>query len=251
MDNRKLYIHELEHILKEKFQNLPLSEVGYSASDEANDFIFKNPLAFIFGLIFDQSILSVIAWESPFLLYKRLGHLNVKKIAEIRENDLKNIISQKKALHRYPSVVARYIIASCGVITTQFNANAANLWKTTSISDAKKNILMMSGVGEKKANLAILMLVRNMGVSFKDIHLLPFAMDVHLRKVIERSGMFNIGTKQGMAQTMQIFQEETSVFPALLGTVIWFIGRKYCQKEKPMCNLCPLNDYCKKINING
>ena len=100
MHNRKLYIQELENILKEKFQNLPLSEVGYSVSDEANEFIFKNSLAFILGLIFDQSILSIIAWESPFLLHKRLGHLNVKKIAEMRENDLKNIISQKKALHR-------------------------------------------------------------------------------------------------------------------------------------------------------
>ena len=130
---------------------LSLEEKGYSDSEKANALIFSDPLAFVIGLIFDQSIQSRLAWEAPLVLQERLGHLDAQKIASMNEEDLKLVIAAKKALHRYPGNMARYLIASCSVLVSEFDAQAENLWKgDQTVATTRKNFLKLSGIGEKK-----------------------------------------------------------------------------------------------------
>lgn len=250
-EERSAYLKALITFSKsEEIKRLPLSELGYSKSEEANRFVFENPLAFVLGLIFDQSISSDLAWESPMLLSKRLGHLDVNKISLTGKEELTDIIRTKRSLHRYPSVVAKYIISSCVEIVSQFNGDASNIWLSKDINLAKKNFLQMKGIGEKKANLAILMLARDGKVQFDNIEGLPLALDVHLKRVLKRSGLFDVDTKDGVSDLHACFKQEKSDFPALLGTPIWIIGRKYCHKTVPQCSVCPLDKKCLKYLEN-
>lgn len=240
---RTLYIKALGEI--QATSELSLEEKGYSHSEKANALIFSNPLAFVIGLIFDQSIQSRLAWETPLVLQERLGHLDAQKIASIDVEELKRVIAEKKALHRYPGNMARYLIASCAVLVSEFDAQAENLWKgDRTIATVRKNFLKLSGVGEKKANLAILMLARDFGIHFTDIGILPLALDVHLKRVLSRSGLFNIDTKDGLKDLQDCLQADYPHFPALLGTALWSVGRHFCHESSPQCDACPLNQTC-------
>lgn len=224
---------------------LSLEEKGYSDSEKANALIFSDPLAFVIGLIFDQSIQSRLAWEAPLVLKERLGHLDAQKIASMDEDVLKQLIAEKKALHRYPGNMARYLIASCSVLVSEFDARAEYLWEgDRTVATTRKNFLKLSGVGEKKANLAVLMLARDFGIHFTDIGSLPLALDVHLKRVLSRSGLFNIDTKDGLKDLHDCLQADYPYFPALLGTALWSVGRHFCHESSPQCDTCPLNQTC-------
>lgn len=240
---RTLYIKALEEI--QATSKLSLEEKGYSRSEEANALIFSNPFAFVIGLIFDQSIQSRLAWEAPLVLRERLGHLDVRKIASMDKGALKQVIAEKKALHRYPGNMTRYLIASCAVLVSELDAQAENLWEgDETITTARKNFLKLSGIGEKKANLAILMLARDFGIHFTDIGILPLALDVHLKRVLSRSGLFDIDAKDGLKDLHDCLQANNLQFPALLGTALWSVGRHFCHESSPQCDTCPLNHIC-------
>lgn len=224
---------------------LSLEEKGYSHSERANVLIFSEPLAFVIGLIFDQSIQSRLAWEAPLVLKERLGHLDAQEIASMNEETLKLVIAEKKALHRYPGNMARYLIASCSVLVSEFDARAENLWKRdATVSTARKNFLKLSGIGEKKANLAVLMLARDFGIHFTDIGSLQLALDLHLKRVLSRSGLFDTDTKDGLRDLHVYLQTDYPQFPALLGTALWSVGRHFCHESSPQCDICPLNQTC-------
>ncbi len=238
-----IYIKALGEI--QATSKLSLEEKGYSDSEKANALIFSDPLAFVIGLIFDQSIQSRLAWEAPLILKERLGHLNVQKIASMDTEVLKQVIAEKKALHRYPGNMARYLIASCSVLVSEFDAQAENLWKGDgTVVTTRQNFLKLSGIGEKKVNLAVLMLARDFGMPFIDIGSLPLALDVHLKRVLSRSGLFDINTKDGLKSLHDCLQEDYPHFPALLGTALWSVGRHFCHESSPQCNTCPLNQTC-------
>ncbi|PIP16871.1 MAG: hypothetical protein COX44_03125 [Candidatus Portnoybacteria bacterium CG23_combo_of_CG06-09_8_20_14_all_37_13] len=231
-----------------KTKNLPIWERGFSRSDEANLLIFNNSYAFILGLIFDHGIKSNIAWTSPHKLKQRLGHLNVKRVADMEINQLTSVIAQKKSLHRFPKNTAKHIIESSRIIRDKFRSKADLIWhENKSIISAKKNFLKLCGIGEKKANLAILLLAREFRVKFDDVHLLDVALDSHVQRVLLRSGYFNTSTKEGTAELNSAFREVHPNFPALLGTPLWYVGRHFCTMTQPKCKTCPVSKWCSKL----
>ncbi|MCG2712388.1 MAG: hypothetical protein L6416_08725 [Candidatus Omnitrophica bacterium] len=230
-----------------KMKNLPIWERGFSRSDKANLLISNNAYAFVLGLIFDQSMKSDIAWENPYKLKQRLGHLNIKRIADMKIKQLTCIIAQKKSLHRFPRNIAKYIIKSSLIIKDEFQNKTDLIWrKNKSIISAKKNFLKLCGIGEKKANLAILLLAREFKVKFDDVRFLEIALDSHIKRVLSRSGHFDTLTEDGIAEMNSIFSKMHPNFPALLGTSLWYIGRHLCITTNPRCKICPMSKWCLK-----
>lgn len=227
-------------------RQLPLEELGYSDDYDANQFVFKNDLAFVFGLIFDQGIRSSDAWKSPLLLKSRLEHLDVNRISEMKPENLTLILSQKKALHRYPAVMARNLIQTSNAIVSHFSGNASNLWRDQrSIESVRRRLLLLRGIGSKKVDLGLLMLVRDRGISFDDSKRIRMAFDVHVNRVFLRSGFYsNLNKEEKEVLHMDIC--DICHFPALFGTVVWFIGRHYCHETSPACDRCPLAEKCQK-----
>lgn len=245
---RNDYISQLAKFLEsDVILNLSLEERGYASLKEANDLVFENPLAFVFGLIFDQSMKSSVAWQSPFFLKKRLGHLDMQRIAAMDEDQLRSIIAQKRALHRYPGKIAKHIVSTCKTLASKFSGEALNLWKDQRrFLDVKENFLSLKGIGEKKASLAVLMLARDFHVCFDDLENLPLAIDVHLRRVLNRSGFFDTESREGLQELHENLKDQYHRFPALFGTAAWFIGRHYCHETSPVCDSCPLAPHCLK-----
>lgn len=247
MDERLKYVGILKEILSSPaFSSLSRTELGYSNSEEANDFIFSVPMAFLVGLIFDQGISSVQAWSAPLNLHERLGHLDPVRIANMSSESLTEVIKQGKSLHRYPSTMAENLIASSRTIVESFNATPESIWQSKTYKEAKKNLLKLRGIGEKKANLGLLMLMRDHGVKFSDGSEVPLALDVHLRRVLSRSGLFDISTEEGCQEVLETMKSVCPELPSSLGTAVWYVGKNYCHASTPMCLLCPLSAVCQK-----
>ena len=245
---KKEYLKNLaSFVAKNDFvRQLPPEELGYSDDSIANEFIFDNDLAFVYGLLFDQGMRSVDAWKSPFLLKMRLGNLDIFHISKMTIEDLTRILSQKKALHRYPKVMARNLINASKAIVSDFSGNVSHLWEShRTVEDVHKNFLALCGIGPKKANLALLMLVRDRGVALEGCEQIGIAFDVHVSRVFLRSGFYTILDKEEK-NALQSDMRALHTLPTLLGTAVWYIGRHYCHKSSPACDRCPLAEKCQK-----
>lgn len=233
------------HYKLNEYENI--QNLGYSDSIEANNFIFNNKLAFLFGIIFDNGIPSKIAWKRPFELLQRIENLN--NIKELSEDQLTKIIKEPYCLHRFPKIIAINLKKLVTIIDEKFAGNPENIWESKNIQITKQNLLQIHGIGIKKANLTILMLHRDFHIIFKDILELELAIDVHLERVLNRSGYFHINKMNNNFNI--IFQkydfEDTKLIPAYVGTTLWNIGQIYCKTMQPNCQECPLNKSCKKL----
>ncbi len=248
MKKKLAYVKILKEILEsEEFNKLSLTELGYSSLEEANKLVFSNPMAFFIGLVFDQGISSERAWTVPFYLQNRLGHLEPTLIAKMSVETLTEVLREGKSLHRYPSTMANNLITSCNLLIESFEGKPENIWKSKKYKETKLNFLKMRGIGEKKANLGLLMLMRDHGVIFLDGSNIPLALDSHLRRVLSRSGLFNIKTKEGIKEVIDSMKIISPELPSSLGTAVWYVGKNYCDNTHPLCILCPLSTVCKKI----
>jgi len=77
---------------------------SWGLAREVAELILVDPNAFLIGSIFDYQIPFRKAWEAPFKLKQRLGHLDVAIIANMTFDDLYTVIhggGQGKSLHRF------------------------------------------------------------------------------------------------------------------------------------------------------
>ena len=242
------YLKSLQQFVEDApLSSFSMEDKGYSTDKDANDFVFGNPFAFICGLIFDQSIKSSLAWSAPYELSKRLGHLCPHSIKDMPEDSLTEIIATKPSLHRYPRPMARNLIKSSQLLVDKYEGKVEQLWSEGLASkDVKKNLLTLAGVGEKKANLALTFLYHDFNIAFTDLSGGGLALDVHLNRVLTRSGYFKVKTKDEINDTNKGFSDFFGDNYSTVGSHLWLIGRKFCHEKNPDCFFCPLSEHCNK-----
>jgi len=156
MGNPEKY-RELEPAFDAKGTPIP----PFTNNPEANKLIGKDYNAFLIGLVLDQQIAMQKAFSGPLELKKRLGHLNVKKIAAMPQDEFITIVATKPAIHRFPASMGKRVHDACRVIVDDFGGKAENIWKNE--PDAKaamKQFNTVPGIGKTKQKLAMLLLAR-------------------------------------------------------------------------------------------
>jgi hypothetical protein len=58
----------------------------------ATSFTDSNSNAWLLGVTFDQGVRAEDAWDAPYLLKQRLGHLNMRRIAKTPLSKLRSAI---------------------------------------------------------------------------------------------------------------------------------------------------------------
>lgn len=222
---------------------------GEMLSENEKDFILSNMNAFLIGLISDQSVKAEIAWSLPYKLKERLGHFDIFKIATmISIEQLTMVIKQKPALHRYPGNIAKYIIAACQMIIEKYDGDAKNIWShRETASQIIERLEEFSGIGHKKAALGCLLLVRDLEIDIADKENIDIAYDVHIRRICLRLGMAKEDTIEEITKVGKIIYPE---FPGRLTSTFWAIGRDICRPQNPLCMQCPINQFCRKVDVN-
>ena len=160
MGNLEVY-REIEPTFDAKGVPVP----PFTDNERANKLVGRDPNAFMIGLVLDQQISMTKAFQGPYELRLRLGHLNLKKIAAMPQRDFIEIVSQKPAIHRFPGSMGKRVHDACQLIVDDFGGKAENIWKDQ--PDAKtvmKRLDTVPGIGPTKQKLAMLLLARYYGV---------------------------------------------------------------------------------------
>jgi endonuclease III len=104
-------------------------------------------------------------------------------------------------------------------------------------SDMDK-LLAFKGVGRKTANI-----VRSVGYKMPVI-----AVDVHVHRISNRLGL--VKTKEPEETEFALMKIISEEYRRKINQLFVLHGKSICKSRKPLCNVCPIIDYCNQINVN-
>lgn len=129
------------------------AEGTLTGDPEADAFLREQPNAALLGLLYDQRVRAEYAFTGSLRLYERLGkHLDMRKIAAMDVETLRELFADKPAVHRFTNVMADRTHGVAAIIAEQYAGNAANLWNDGAhFETIQKRILKLPGFGKQKA----------------------------------------------------------------------------------------------------
>lgn len=121
-------------------------------TNEEDKLICDNANAALLGMLYDQRVRAEYAFTGPHRLLERLGHLDMKKIADMDLDDLGEVFAQKPAVHRFTNVMADRTQAIARIVVEEYDGDAANMWNDgADFGTIKKRLLKLPGFGNMKA----------------------------------------------------------------------------------------------------
>ena len=188
----------------------------------------------------------------PALVFKNEFELLVSVILSAQCTDTRVNIVTEKLFRDYstPSAIAQMDLAlleeyikSCGLYKNKAkNIKEASIMLcerfSSQVPSTMEELMQLPGVGRKTANVVL-------SVGFGKP---AFAVDTHVFRVSNRIGLANGKTPD------EVEAQVTSLMPENLWGKAhhWLIyhGRKVCHSQKPNCQECKLQPYCKYYKEN-
>ena len=128
------------------------AEGTFTGDVDADDYLRRSPNALVLGLLYDQRVRAEYAFTGPHRLRDRLGHLDLKKLAALDPETLRDVFAQKPAVHRFTNKMADQTHAVARLLTDTYDANAANLWNDgADFPVIEKRLRQLPGFGVQKA----------------------------------------------------------------------------------------------------
>jgi len=123
----------------------------FTADDEANELIARDPLALMIGFALDQQVPLQKAFSSPLELRKRIGVLEAARIAAMDPAELEQAFREHAALHRFPSAMAQRVQELCSVVVDEYGGRAERVWtEAADAKDLRRRIGALPGFGDMK-----------------------------------------------------------------------------------------------------
>ncbi len=128
---------------------------GVATGDpDADRFLRENPNAILIGILLDQQIRAEMAFSGPYKLNERLGHLDMRKIAEMDSEEFKDVFGRKPAIHRFSNMMADRVQKLARVIADEYEGDASKLWSdTTDKKSVEKRAKALPGFGAGKVKM--------------------------------------------------------------------------------------------------
>lgn len=121
---------------------------------------------------------------------------------------------------------ARQIIELSKVITNELDGK---------VPDTIEDLIKFNGVGRKTANLV---LTKGFGIP-------AICVDVHVHRIFNRLGL--IKTKNPEETEFALREKLPQKYWLDINTILVTHGQNICKPIKPLCDKCPIADYCKKV----
>lgn len=229
------------------------AQVGGAFTDvpDADAMIKSDPNAFLLGVLFTQGIPAERAWAGPYLLSRRLGHLDLRRLA--RERDVvARAVAARPSLHRFKVTVAGWVSDAAERIVECWDGDASNIWPAgASVVEVSERLSAFRGIGRKKAAMAVEILTRHFGVALTGVECGTVAYDVQVRRVFLRSGLVEADTPDAIAAAAA---RACPAAPGSLDLATWLVGRQWCRPKAPRCEECLLGDVCARrvsLDVEG
>jgi uncharacterized HhH-GPD family protein len=140
--------------------------VYLASTDEANALLEQNPFALLVGMQLDQQIPMEKAFTGPAVLQERMGKpFSASAVAELDPEVLTELCSRPPAVHRFPRAAAGRLHTLADRIVTDFDGDAASLWRTSSSGDELvRRLGSLPGFGPQKARIFTALLAKQFAV---------------------------------------------------------------------------------------
>jgi uncharacterized HhH-GPD family protein len=139
--------------------------IVWTSDPAANKLLESDPLALLIGLVLDQQVKMEKAFAGPYELKRRLGHLDVRKIAAMDPDKLNAVFRERPALHRFPGSMAGRVQALCKAIVDDYKSDAASVWTgARDGDDLAARIRKLPGFGDMKVKILVAVLAKKFGV---------------------------------------------------------------------------------------
>ena len=229
------------------------AQVGdsFTGSLEADKLLREDPNAFLLGVLFTQGIPAERAWAGPYLLKQRLGHLDVRRLAEEPESVVE-ALQRPPMLHRFKNNVPAWISSAARRLLEKYRGDASRIWVEGShVLEVTERFSKFDGIGRKKAVMATEILSRHFGVELEGRECGQVAYDVHVRRVFLRSGLVEVDSAEAIEKAARAIAPDA---PGTLDLAAWLIGREMCRPKVPLCDSCRLGEVCPRqtwISVEG
>jgi endonuclease III len=236
--------------------------VGYGFENSHVDRMARrNSFAFIIGVLLDGGgVTADQAWRGMINLGRRLARVGVpftpKAVAAMPLRRLKRLAAEEPCIHRFHALMASYIKGAARHIAKAHRGDADALLEAISAREVFHRLIAIKGIGDKKANMAVRLLVDELGYEYEDIDLMNVPVDVHVIRVCERSGLVERGANRVIIQRAAV-----AFYPEAPWTLdaAWTIGKNWCTATRPHCDgnpdasecdeaatACPLRKVCPR-----
>lgn len=131
----------------------------------ADALLNSNGTALLIGMLLDQQVPMEWAFNGPFVLRSRLGHLDPRRIAAMDADEFLAVCTEKPAIHRFPRAMAARIQGLCAVLAEKWGNKGENMWKD--VDDAGElfaRLRELPGFGEEKAQIFVALLGKRFSV---------------------------------------------------------------------------------------
>ena len=161
----------------------------FTDNEMANEFLISDDWAFLAGVIGDYQMPAERAWAVPYNLSRRLGGWGVELVAEDQDRVLEAFLGPP-ALHRFPTQSARWLVAGAQRVIDQYGGEAGAVWNDQPTArELQARLNEFVGVSQKKAAMAVEILNGQFGVEIRELSGSDIAYDVHVRRVMLRTGL--------------------------------------------------------------
>ena len=130
-----------------------LQREGTATKDlDADQFLRDDANAVLLGLLYDQRVLAETAFTGPLKLKQRLGHFDMRKIADHDPDAFKEVFSESPAVHRFVNKMADGTQTVARILADEYDGDAANVWNDgADIATVEKRVKKLPGFGPMKA----------------------------------------------------------------------------------------------------
>jgi uncharacterized HhH-GPD family protein len=237
----------------EELASAGAAQVGTSFTDvpEADALLKSSANAFLLGVLFTQGIAAERAWAGPWLLSKRLGHLDLGRLAAER-TEVDAAFCRPPALHRFKHTMAGWVSDAAARLLECYGGDASTIWAApATVMQVSERLSGFRGIGRKKAAMTVQILIRHFGLSLVGEADATVAYDVHVRRVFLRAGLVLRDTPDELAAAAK---EACPESPGSLDLAAWLVGRTSCRPQKPRCEACRIGPVCARrvwLNAEG
>jgi len=231
--------------LLEYGQVLKRGEQRFTLCGEADRLIKEDPSAFLFAVILDQGAQAEKMWEIPYYLKKITGHLDIDRIAKMKEEELYHVFEQLPQKPRYWKTAARRIRNASQHIIDRYRGQAERIWNDNpKAGDLQSRLERFDGIGQKKASMATRILGMDLNVPIRSWDEIDVSVDEMIQRVFPRAGLCSTDSQQEIIQSARRLNPS---FPGALDLPCWNIGRRWCHPQNPDCTHCYIGQVCPKL----
>jgi len=217
----------------------------FTSNKQADAFVKQTPLAFLFAVILNQGIAAERAWEMPYELRSILGHLDVRKIANMTDGQIQAAFMKLPTKPRYWPEAAKRIRNASQRVSASYQGQAANIWNgNLKAGHLYKRLTEFDGIGQKKAAMATRILGMSLNVPIQAWDEIDVAVDEMTKRVFVRAGLSGSDDRK---EIISAARELSPSFPGALDYPCWVIGRKWCLPQSRDCCQCYIGAVCPQI----